>query len=85
MSHKRTDEDRLEAIEEVLGELVRAVRKDENEVNRLLRRLKPSGTYPQPVAMVVAVRQASQPQSGARLAATLSASPPRPRLPAARV
>lgn len=61
MKHERSTEDRLEAIEEVLGEIVRALRRDENEVNRLLRRLKPHGTYPQPVAMVVAVRQASTP------------------------
>jgi hypothetical protein len=82
MSHKRTDEDRLEAIEEVLGELVRAVRKDENEVNRLLRRLKPPGTYPQPVAMVVAVRQASQPQSKPAPNSPLPA-PTSPRVPPA--
>lgn len=60
MSHQRSIDERFEAIEDVLEEILRSLRKDENELNRLRRRLKPHGTYPQPVAMVVAVRQASQ-------------------------
>jgi len=61
MSHQRSTEERFEAIEEVLLEIVLALRKDENEINRIRRRLKPQGTYPQPVAMVVAVQSTGAP------------------------
>ena len=63
MSHQRTTEDRLDAIEEVLLEVVMALRRDENEINRIRRRLKPTGTFPQPVAMVVAVKPSASPPS----------------------
>lgn len=56
MSHQRSNEDRLEAIEEVLIEVLRTLRKDENEFNRLLRRIRPPATYPRTVALVAVSR-----------------------------
>lgn len=62
MSGKRSIDERFEAIEDVLLEIFGALRKDENEINRLRRRLRPAQTYPQTVAAVTTVKQAS-PQS----------------------